>query len=207
MTTLATTMKTTLGLLLAAAAFATAAQAQQAEATKGAAILSEPGKAMAVRIAKISAQVVGIDKDARIVTLKGPKGNVVDVVAGNEVKNFAQIKLGDVVVARYVEAISLELKKNAGEAGDVSVAHAAAQAKPGATPAAGMARQVTVFAEVVAVDPAKSEIALKGPRGNVVTLAVQNPDQFKVVKLGDLVQATYTEAFALSLEPAATGQP
>ena len=28
------------------------------------------------------------------VTLKGPKGNVVDVVAGDEVKNFDQIKAG-----------------------------------------------------------------------------------------------------------------
>jgi len=31
---------------------------------------------------------------------------------------------------------------------------------------------------------------------------VQNPDQFKVVKKGDLIEVTYTEAIALSVDPA-----
>jgi hypothetical protein len=31
---------------------------------------------------------------------------------------------------------------------------------------------------------------------------VRNPDQFKVVKKGDQVEVTYTEALALSVEPA-----
>jgi hypothetical protein len=31
---------------------------------------------------------------------------------------------------------------------------------------------------------------------------VQNPEQFKVVKVGDQVEVTYTEALALSVEPA-----
>ena len=61
--------------------------------------------------AEISAQVVAIDKATRTVTLKGPQGNVVDVVAGDEVKNFAQIKVGDFVVVRYAEALTLELRK------------------------------------------------------------------------------------------------
>jgi hypothetical protein len=34
-----------------------------------------------------------------------------------------------------------------------------------------------------------------------VTLNVRNPDQFKVVKKGDHVEVTYTEALALSVEP------
>jgi hypothetical protein len=33
-----------------------------------------------------------------------------------------------------------------------------------------------------------------------VTLAVQNPDQFKVVKKGDQVDVTYTEALAVGIE-------
>ena len=63
-------------------------------------------------------------------------------------------------------------------------------------------REVTAIADVTAVDPKKSTITLKGPRGNVVTLDVKNPDQFKVVKVGDQVEVTYTEALALSVEAA-----
>jgi hypothetical protein len=193
--------KSTLAVALVAALLAGGAFAQQPPVAAGAAVVSEPGKAAVVRGAEITAQVVAIDKTTRTVTLKGPKGNVVDVVAGDEVKNFDQIKVGDNVVARYVEAISLELKKT-GAAGGVTVREEAAKAKPGERPAVAGARQVTAVADVTAVDPKKGTITLKGPRGNEFTLAVQNPDQFKVVKKGDKVEVTYTEAVALTVEPA-----
>ncbi len=144
---------------------------------------------------------MGIDKATRTVTLKGPKGNVVDLVAGDEVKNFDRIKLGDFVVARYAQALTLELKKTKGGA-PVSASEAAARAQAGERPAAAVARQVTALADVIAVDPKKKTITLRGPRGNVVELEVQNPDHFKVVKKGDEVEVTYTEALALSVEPA-----
>jgi hypothetical protein len=194
-------------LALIPAVLAITAFAQQPGATGGAVVASEPGKAAVVRAAEISAQVVGLDKATRTVTLKGPKGNVVDLVAGDEVKNFDQIKLGDFVVARYAQALTLELRKTRAAGGDVAVREEAAKAKAGERPAVAGARQVTALADVTAVDPQKSTITLKGPRGNEVTLAVHNPEQFKVVKKGDQVEVTYTEAMALSVEPAPKAAP
>ena len=194
--------KLNLAITLIAAALAGTAFAQQPGATGGVAVASEAGKAAVVRAAEMSAQVVGLDKATRTVTLKGPKGNVVDIVAGDEVKNFDQIKVGDMVVARYVQALTLELQKTKVAAGEPTVREGAAKAKAGERPAVAGGRQVTVIAEVTAVDPQKSTITLKGPRGNEVTLDVRNPEQFKVVKKGDQVEATYTEALALSVEPA-----
>ena len=125
-----------------------------------------------------------------------------DVVAGDEVKNFDQIKLGDFVVVRYAEALTLELRKTKARAGNVSV-NEGRRAGDARRAAGGRGRrQITAIATVIAVDPKKSTITLKGPRGNVVTLDVHNPDQFKVVKKGDQVEVTYTEALALSVEPA-----
>jgi NMD protein affecting ribosome stability and mRNA decay len=189
-------------LALIAAAFAATALAQKPDVKGGTVVASEPGKATVARAVEVSARVVSIDKATRTVTLKGPKGNVVDVVAGDEVRNFDQIKVGDLVVARYAQALTLELRKVKGAVGDVTVREDTARAKPGDRPAAAGARQVTAIATVIAVDPKKSTITLKGPRGNVVVLDVQNPDQFKVVKKGDQVEVTYTEALALSVEPA-----
>ncbi len=195
-------MKIKLAVALIAAAFAATALAQKPGAAEGAVVVSEPGKASVVSAAEISAQVTGIDKATRTVTLKGPKGKVVDIVAGDEVKNFDQIQVGDFVVARYAEALTLELKKVKAGAGDVTVREEAAKAQPGEKPAVAGARQITAIAKVTAVDPKKSTITLKGPRGREVTLNVKNPDQFKVVKKGDQVEVTYTEALALSVEPA-----
>jgi inosine-uridine nucleoside N-ribohydrolase len=86
---------------------------------------------------------------------------------------------------RYTEAIALELRKTKAADGDVTVREAGERAKPGERPAAAGERRITAIADVVAVDPKESTITLKGPRGNIATLAVHNPDQFKVVKKGD----------------------
>ncbi len=188
-------------MTLIAAAGAAPAQAQAPNPTGGVAVMSEPGKAAAVSAVELAAQVTAIDKATRTVTLKGPQGNMVDVVAGPEVKNFDQIKVGDLVVARYVEALTLELRKTRSAGGQPVVREEAAKTKLGERPAVAGMREVTLLADVVAVDPAKSTIALKGPKGKVVTLNVKNPEQFKVVKVGDQVEVIYTEALALTVEP------
>ena len=178
-----------------------AAQAQKPGVTGGTVVASEPGKAAVVSVAEITATVVAIDKGSRTVTLKGPKGNSVDVVAGEQVKNFDQIRVSDQVNVRYEEALTLELKKTKAPVGAKGEA-ATVSAAPGSRPAGAVGREITVLADVVAVDPKKSIISLKGPRGNVVDLKVRNQDHFKVVKKGDQVEAVYTEAMAISVTPA-----
>jgi hypothetical protein len=71
----------------------------------------------------------------------------------------------------------------------------------GQQPAAGAARQVHVVADVIAVDPKSQVVTLRGP-SRVVELKVRDPKQFKLVKVGDQVEATFTEALAVSVEPA-----
>jgi len=176
----------------------------QKPAMKGEAVVaSTAGKAAAVSTVQVTATVVAIDKATRTVTLKGPH-QTVDVIAGDEVRNFDQINVGDRVDVTYVEALTLELKKTkaplsmSGEAGGV-------RAAPGSAPAGAVGHQITALCDVVDVNKKKSTITLKGPRGNVMELAVHNPDHFKVVKKGDQVEVTYTEALAMSVVPSAKG--
>lgn len=196
-------MKTisSLGLMLLAISLVTPAQAQQPETAGSTTVLSEPGRAQVVRYAQISASVVAIDQGTRTVTLKGPQDKTVDVVAGDDVKNFDEIRVGDLVNVRYAQALALELRKTRA-VGDLTERSGSTQAKPGERPAGAAVHQITAIAEVTDVDPQKQQITLKGPRGNIVDLDVRNPDQFKVVKKGDQVDVTYTEAMAISVEPA-----
>ena len=169
--------------------------------TGGTVVASEPGKAVIAETVKVTATVTAIDKATRTVELKGPKGKTVSVVAGDEVRNFDQIKVGDMVVLQYVEALTLELQKS-GAAKAPAEQAAAVRAKPGEKPGGAVGRQVNLTAEVVKVDQKNSKISLKGPKGRIVDLKVNNPDQFKVVKKGDKVDVTYTEALAIAVEPA-----
>lgn len=199
-----TTSVILLASLVAGSQFAYAQAQKSAPAagpTGGTVVASEPGKAAIVSTVEVSAKVTAINKATRTVTLKGPK-QTFDVVAGDEVKNFDQIKVGDVVTAKYVEALTLELKKTTVKP-DVKADAAAVRAAPGAKPAGAVGTQVTAIATVVGIDQANSTISLKGPKGKVVALKVKNQDHFKVVKMGDQVEVQYTEALAIAVTPAA----
>jgi hypothetical protein len=162
---------------------------------------SEPGKVASTQTVTATAQIVGIDSVNRVVTLKGAKGTVFDVVAGDDVKNFDQLKLGDKVVARYRRAFSAEVT-HAAEAPRKRVeTDTQTRSKPGENPSVVDARKVTVLATVVATDPPNRTMTIRGPT-KTVTIHVDNPMHFNVVKPGNQIAVTYTEAIALSLDPA-----
>ena len=161
-----------------------------------------PGVAGAMQTVKMIGTITAIDPTTRAVTLKGPQGRELTITAGPEVKNFAQMKVGDQVNAEYVEALTLELKKG----GKAIVARTeetavASPAKAGDKPAGTAARQVKVTADVIAVDPSTQTVTLKGPK-QTVDLNVRDPAQFKLINVGDQVEANYTEALAITVEPA-----
>lgn len=181
------------------------AVAQQPAAEEAGAVVTAPGKAAAAEVVTVSASVESIDKEKRLVILKGPEGNLFAVTAGPEVRNFDQIKVGDQVVVSHYEALSLELKKGGSGVPKRVETDTAARAAPGERPGAGVGRQVTVVANVIAVDAKKQTVRLRGPE-HTVDLKVRDPNQLKLVKVGDQVEATYTEATAISVEPGAAGR-
>jgi len=170
--------------------------------TGGAMVGTAPGKAGAVQTVKVTATITVIDKASRDVTLKGPQGNEMTVTAGPEVKNFDNLKVGDQVDLQYIEALTLELKKGGGLVVGRTEKADAVGAKKGEMPGGAGGRQVTIVADVVAVDPAKQTITLKGPK-QTVELRIPDPEQFKRVAKGDQVEAKFTQALAIAVEPAA----
>jgi hypothetical protein len=177
------------------------AQAQQPAAQSAAMVASAPGTGTVTSAVKISARVEAIDKAQRQLTLKGPKGNVRTVTAGPEVRNFDQINVGDMVVVRYVEELTLTLKKDGKELRSNTEVTDGARSKAGEKPAGVVGRQVEVTADVIAANAKTQTLTLKGPN-QTVELKVPDPKQFKMVKVGDQIQAVYTEALALSVEAA-----
>jgi hypothetical protein len=181
----------------------TAAIAWPVAAQTGAIVTgSAPGKVGVAKTVNVTATITAIDKATRDVTLKGPKGNELTVTAGPDMKNFDKLKVGDQVDAKYVEAVTLQLVKGGGQKVASTVEAGAAGAKAGAQPAGAVGRQVTVVADVVGLDPATQTVTLKGPQ-RTIELVVSEPEQFKRIAKGDQVEATYTQALAMAVEPAA----
>jgi hypothetical protein len=187
--------------LVAAAVMAIATTSAVAQTGGVAAVKTEPGRVTVAEAVQVTASVEAIDKAKRLISLKGPDGNVFVVQAGPDVKNFDQIKVGDMVAARYVEALTLQLKPGGGQMRQRTEREDAVTAKPGERPGAAAGRQVTVIADVIALDARKQSVRLRGPQ-RIVDLKVKDPEQFKLIKVGDQVEATFTEAVALAVEPA-----
>src|SRR3982750_16616 len=57
----------------------------------------------------VTATVQSVDVSNRLVTLKGPDGQVVTVHADERVKNLPQVKKGDQVTVTYYESIAYEV--------------------------------------------------------------------------------------------------
>ena len=193
-------MKHRIVLTLAlACAFGPLAFAQQAKPPVAAVVAaSAPGKGGVAGTVKVTATVVALDPATRTATLKGAKGKIVDVVVPPEAKNFDQIRVGDLVTVEYLRALTLELKGPGSIRSGTSQA-ASAPAPAGAVAGGSAARQVVVMANVTAVNAKENVITLRGPKGNSVDVTV-DPSQLKLVKVGDQVEAVYTEAMAVTVQ-------
>ncbi|MGE5856505.1 MAG: hypothetical protein ACM34C_08065 [Syntrophaceae bacterium] len=171
-----------------------------AQATKGTAPAEQP-RVVKERAAVMTAEVVAIDLQKRIVTLKGPKGEVRDIRVGEEAVNLPQVKVGDLVTVKFYESIAVEVIKP-GTVSGAGEKSAIVRAKPGEMPGGMAARQSTVTATITAIDKKEGTLSLKGPEGKMVIVKVEDPKNLDKVKVGDDLMITYTEALAISVEHA-----
>ena len=184
------------------AAVAAAMSAAPAIAQQGATVVGKgPGVVGVAQTVHVTATITAIEAASRAITLKGPQGKETTVVAGPEVKNFAQLKVGDSVDIGFVETLVLELRKGGGKPVAWTVKEGAVGAKPGEAPAGAAGRQVTGVGHVIGVDGAAKPVTVKGPE-RTVELKVKDPEQLKLIAKGDQIEATFTEAMAISVTPA-----
>lgn len=185
---------TTVVAALMLAGMAAAAQAQTANTS----VIAIPGMVRVKNQLTIDATVTALDAAKRLVTVKTAKGEGQTFVAGPEVKNFAQIKVGDVVHGLAVETLTIELIKG-GAGHPVRLASGGdVVAAPGAKPSGATADRLTIIADVIGVDRAAGLVQLKGVDHTVV-LEIVDPAQLKLVEVGDAVRGTYEVSVAVSL--------
>ena len=176
-------------------------------AAEGGAAASQPQAAklpsgvVAADAVSMTATVDMIDLKHRIVTLRGADGIAQDFVAGPEVKNLAQVKPGDKVSVKYFEALAWEVKKSGSASPGASMTEGVVRAEPGMKPEGAAGRKTTVTVTITAIDSATHMVTLKGPEGNVFRVKAKNPKNLEAVKVGDMVDITYSQALVIAVEP------
>ena len=174
------------------------AQTPGAEEARATAVAGPVGEAGMVTV---RGWIDAVDKTNRTVTLKGPRGGTVTLDV-KDPKKLDSVAVGDPVVAAFIEALALQVKKVPGATPGVSVTEARMTSKPGETPAGAVGREVVVTATITAIDRKAQTVTIKGPRGNMETIKVKDATNLTGVEAGDMAELTYTQALAVTLDRA-----
>ena len=159
----------------------------------------QPMGAAVIDVAKVTATVEKVDYATRMVTLKGPKGNMFTFKAGDAVKNLDQVKVGDKVVAQYLESVAVFVRKS-GDPPSAGEMDAVGVAPKGAKPGMVMVKTDEVTAKVEAVDLKARTITLMGPEGKTKKFKVdKSVKALDKLKKGDDITLRVTQALAIDV--------
>lgn len=155
----------------------------------------------------VRATVKSVDQNSRAVTLAGPDGKEMSFTAGPEVRNLAQVKPGDIVVATYRESTTFVQTPRGTRTPHNSISAGAARAPKGAMPAGAAATRSVVTATVVGVDVNRHTIDLVDPSGGLIhTVDVVTPQgqhALPSIKVGDSITAVSTQMMLIGVTPGA----
>jgi len=180
--------------ILAVAAMVSSAWAQQ------------PGGAWTQSLIKTTATVTAIDQAKREVTIQGDQGPVT-ISVSPDVKNFANLKVGDRVNISYYQGIAAQLVKGSKKVSDpaVSTFRQGNSQGPGLTPSGVIGASATVTAKIQDVNLPTNTVAFTGADGTTHIVQVKTPEMqsfIRELKRGDVVQVTFTDSVAVEILPA-----
>jgi Cu/Ag efflux protein CusF len=162
--------------------------------------LAQPRGAIVADQVEAIVTVTKVDKEARKVTFRGPKGNLATLDVPKEAQNFERVKPGDRYKMAYAEAVAVALTRG-GEPAAKAEQHVVLAPK-GANPGGYKVRTQMISGVIDAVDYKNRYIAVRGPKGNTVALPVSSEiKDFESVKVGDKISVAYSQALLLNMVP------
>lgn len=146
----------------------------------------------------VTATIEAVDKASRVVTLKTEAGTRLHVTAPPEMEGFNSLRVGDLVSARYFEAIVVRLARPGTPA--PSGEPVTRITRKDRAPGSEAFSERTVRATVSAVSTDKPALTLKGEDGAERTMEVTDAAQLKALKPGDVLTVTFYESRLVSVE-------
>jgi len=145
--------------------------------------------------------VVAVDKKARTVVIRGPRGGTQEIQVPKEAQNFDTIKQGDVFRLRYTEALAVSIAPQGGEPmkGDDK---GASFAKKGENPGGAVVRTRYISGRIDAIDYKNRYVAIRGPKQQTMALKVADDVKLENLHPADRITIAYTQAFAAEMVPA-----
>jgi hypothetical protein len=150
-------------------------------------------------IVEMTAEIVAIDKDGRVVVLEDEDGETEEVVCGPEVKRFDELKVGDKVTFRYYESLVSQIRKPGASAPTPSGGPSLVRGT-GPKPSGTISRQMSAMVTITKMDPAVPSVTVKTEDGRTMSFKIADKKNLEGVKVGDKVDITYTAAVMITVK-------
>ncbi|MCB1806958.1 MAG: hypothetical protein KDK04_21425 [Candidatus Competibacteraceae bacterium] len=153
----------------------------------------------------LTAKVIAVDAATRQITLQDEQGTIAQTIVGDEVRNFDQIDIGDTVITQLYRALAIEVTESQDKVLRTEVSVDTARVEPGQKPGGLAISQITVTAEVMAIDPEARTVTIKRqqqgePAIVLQTVEVRESTNLDNIDPGDMVIMTYQQSVAISVQ-------
>jgi hypothetical protein len=145
--------------------------------------------------------VTNIAKESREITIMGSEGNLVTVTVGEAVERFNEIAVGDIITFDYLVYLNAEFRKPTPEelAEPLVIVAEAVKAPETMKPAGALGATIKGVVTIEALNRPFMLATVKGPRGNYLTLPVEDAALLEKLHIGQQLILTYAEATVVSL--------
>jgi len=144
-------------------------------------------------------KIVAVDKAKKVVIVEDPGGRKAALNVQNPY-NLEAAKVGDPVVAHFYEIVTIRKKKPGEVVPSASLKEGIVTAKPGETPGAAVGRKMQLVVSVVEIDAANGTVTVKGPDGALEKVKARDPNNLKLIKVGDELVVSIARAVAVSID-------
>lgn len=139
--------------------------------------------------------VTDVKKESREITLMGTNGELLTVVASDAVHRFDEIAEGDVITFSYIRYLKAEFREPTAEeiANPLTVVAEVAKAPEGLDPSGAAGTLVKGVVTIEVLNRPFMLATVKGPKGNYLTLPVQDAALLEKLHIGQVLVLTYAE--------------
>ncbi len=150
---------------------------------------------------EVTGIVTKIVKETRELTLMGSEGNLVTITASEAVERFDEIQVGDRITFDYLVYLKAEFREPTAEelAEPLKVLAEVAVAPAEVAPAGVLGAMVQGVVTIEVLNRPNLLAVVKGPNGNYLTIAAEDPAFLETLHIGQKLILTYAEAIAVSL--------
>ena len=160
----------------------------------------EPHTAQRESVVETVAGVEKVDQQKREVLLRAASGELVDLVAGPEVRNLPQLAVGDHVRVTYFESVAARMA-DPGAPPPTTATVVTGRAAEGQKPAGMLGATVNMVVTMVSYDPATAVATFTTPEGETESAVVSPPMRAFAAarKPGDRVAVELSSGIAMSI--------